>query len=171
MDIETELAGVKSLSLTEPAELELANDNFGDHRIRQSGQKAGIEDHYAEANRKSVSVRMGTLDDTLKETGIDPAKCFLHMDVQGFEPYILQGAQNFLASCETIFTEFWPYGMMRSGGVEIFRAQAEKHFPYFIDIGAGETQTRPIDDLKDLFETYEKGIGTTLLLTKKPSAA
>ncbi|MES1991060.1 MAG: hypothetical protein V4441_08930, partial [Pseudomonadota bacterium] len=64
-------------------------------------------------------------------------------------------------------SEFWPYGMTRTGGVESFRAQAEAHFTHFIDFGAGETKKRPINTLGALFGTYVKGIGTTLLLTKK----
>ncbi|MDO8288333.1 MAG: FkbM family methyltransferase [Parvibaculum sp.] len=149
------------------AELELAADNFGDHRIRQSGQGTGVENRYDEEKRKTVSVRMETLDSALAELGIDPAKCFLHMDVQGFEPYVLQGAPKFLASCKTIFTEFWPYGMARTGGIESFRAQAEAQFTHFIDFGAGETNAHAISGLGDLFKTYAEGIGTTLLLTKK----
>lgn len=152
------------------AELELAEDNFGDHRIRRDESATSTDARYAEGNRETTSVRMETLDQTLSDLGVDPSRCFLHMDVQGFEPYVLQGAQNFLASCETIFTEFWPYGLSRSGGTDDFRALAEKHFSYFIDFGAGETHTRPINTLKDLFDRYAEGIGTTLLLTKAPSA-
>jgi len=148
------------------AELELADDNFGDHRIRQSGGSTGIGNQYGEEKRKTVAVRMDTLDAALAELGITPAQCFLHMDVQGFEPFVLQGAKNFLASCDTIFSEFWPYGMARTGGAESYRKQAEAHFTHFIDFGAGETNTRPISELGTLFETYAQGIGTTLLLTK-----
>jgi FkbM family methyltransferase len=153
------------------AELELAADNFGDHRIRASAQIADVADQYGENKRKTVAVRMDTLDASLAELGINPAKCFLHMDVQGFEPYVLEGARGFLASSRTIFTEFWPYGMRRTGGTGKFREEVETQFTHFIDFGAGETGTRPISALPDLFAKYAEGIGTTLLLTKERAAA
>ncbi|MES1991681.1 MAG: FkbM family methyltransferase, partial [Pseudomonadota bacterium] len=101
------------------AELELAADNFGDHRIRQNGQNATVENLYNEEERKTVSVRMETLDAALAELGIDPTRCFLHMDVQGFEPYVLQGATKFLASCKTVFTERAGSGCLNSFALEI----------------------------------------------------
>ncbi len=151
------------------AELELAADNFGDHRIRHAAHKGSVDNRYNEQSRKTVSVPMDTLDGALEKIGIAADACFLHMDVQGFEPYVLQGATKFLVSCQTIFTEFWPYGMARTGGAESFLKQAENIFPYFIDFGAGETQTQPISKLKDAFELYADGIGTTLLMTKVPA--
>ena len=150
------------------AELELAADNFGDHRIRHKAHRRSIDNRYEEQNRKTVSVPMDTLDGALEKIGVAADTCFLHMDVQGFEPYVLQGATKFLASCQTIFTEFWPYGMARTGGTESFRLQTESVFPYFIDFGAGETQAQPISKLRDAFELYAEGIGTTLLMTKAP---
>ena len=151
------------------AELELAADNFGDHRIRHEAHKGSIDNRYDEQNRKTVSVPMETLDEALEKLGIAADACFLHMDVQGFEPYVLEGAKKFLDSCQTIFTEFWPYGMARTGGTESFRVQAENTFSYFIDFGAGKTNTQPISQLKNAFEHYEDGIGTTLLMTKSPT--
>jgi FkbM family methyltransferase len=148
------------------AELELAADNFGDHRIRAQSASANITNQYGEEQRKTVSVPIQTLDAALSEINVNPAKCFLHMDVQGFEPYILQGASEFLKTSENIFTEFWPYGMERTGGSEIFLAKASKKFSQFVDFGAGETHTRPISELDSLFSTYAEGIGTTLLLIK-----
>ncbi|MGB5949420.1 MAG: FkbM family methyltransferase [Parvibaculum sp.] len=152
------------------AELELAPDNFGDHRIREQTHAAAVANRYSEENRKTIPVKLGTLDDTLAELGIDPASCFLHMDVQGFEPYVLRGARNFLEKCNSAFTEFWPYGMKRTGGAEIFRKEAEAQFSHFVDFGAGETHTQPIDALAKLYDRYAEGIGTTLLLMKKTTA-
>lgn len=151
------------------AVLELSQVNPGDHRIRIDGRPAA-GDQYGEAARQTIRVKMRTLDEALSDLGIDPASCFLHLDVQGFEPHVLQGAGRFLASCPAIFTEFWPYGMKRAGGYQRFRELASSQFECFIDIGADSAHRHPIDTLDRLFAKHQKGFGTTILLLKASNA-
>lgn len=93
---------------------ELSNTNHGDHRVHL--QKApGL---YNEDNRKVISVNVNTLDSVLD--GHDTKECLLLMDVQGFEGHVLNGAKNLIIDSVPIISEFWPYGLKRSNGKEIF---------------------------------------------------
>jgi FkbM family methyltransferase len=64
--------------------------------------------------RSFVEVTCITLDDYFSAGGkVD----FIKMDVQGYEYYVLLGTKEVMsrASPVTIFTEFWPYGLLRAG--------------------------------------------------------
>lgn len=152
------------------ATLELSSMNSGDHRIRIANACAP-RGRYNEDDRPTVPIKVQTLDGVLSDLNIDPASCFLHMDVQGFESHVLGGSKRFLATCRAAFTEFWPYGMDRTGGAQPFRDLASSHFTHFIDIGAGDGDRRPISSLDALFATHRSGFGTTILLLKSGHAS
>ena len=42
------------------------------------------------------------------------------MDTQGYEGYILSGALRLIDASVPIVTEFWPYGLKRSNGLDMF---------------------------------------------------
>ena len=42
------------------------------------------------------------------------------MDTQGHEGNVLSGATNIIKSRVPIITEFWPYGLKRSNGLNLF---------------------------------------------------
>lgn len=134
--------------------LGLAPENFGDHRIVTSG--AGT--------RGTISVPVERLDDVLARLNVEAARCFMHMDVQGFEPWVLSGAPNFIAGCRAIYSEFWPEGLAMTDGVATFRKIVGQNFSSFIDVRTG-LPGRP-SALDEMFSLYAKGIGTNLLFVR-----
>lgn len=95
-------------------EFELSNDNYGDHRIRvlnTSGRQS-------EGDREVISVVVNTLDAVLSNENLE--ECVLFMDTQGFEGHVLTGAKKLIEKDVPIVTEFWPYGLNRAGGLNLF---------------------------------------------------
>ena len=93
---------------------ELSEVNFGDHRV-QIKKTTGL---YDEENRIVISVNVNTLDHALED--YDLSECFLFMDTQGYEGYVLSGALRLIDASVPIVTEFWPYGLIRSNGLDMF---------------------------------------------------
>ena len=95
------------------AELERSESNFGDHRVRvQSDRKALM----GEDGRATLRVPMRSLDDVLEAEGIEPGRIGLvWVDVQGYEGHLFRGARRTLAGGSPVLSEFWPYGIQRSG--------------------------------------------------------
>jgi FkbM family methyltransferase len=101
------------------ANLYCSRENLGDHRLF-SGPGDG---------RKSVQVPVVRLDDLCEEHGLAGVD-LVKMDVQGYEPYVLQGMQQTLAANPrlVVVAEFWPLGMEAAGSsVEEFFAAFEPH--------------------------------------------
>ena len=94
--------------------LELSETNFGDHRV-QIQKTSGLNN---EKIRKVISANVNTLDCVLEN--YDLSECFLFMDTQGYEGYILSGALRLIDASVPIVTEFWPYGLKRSNGLDMF---------------------------------------------------
>ena len=95
-------------------DFELSEENYGDHRIRIKST-SGIHN---EADRRVISVAVNTLDCALKNVNL--ADCVLFIDTQGYEGHVLSGAKKLIQAHVPIVTEFWPYGLERVGGLEIF---------------------------------------------------
>jgi FkbM family methyltransferase len=122
--------------------LELARDNFGDHRIRVSDEPGG----YGESDRDLISLSSSTLDTLVSDP---PAgKMLIWIDVQGFEGFALSGARSILASKPPLVLEFSPYHIDRA---KSFAALCEAIGPYseFIDLNAGGS-SRPLSALPAL---------------------
>ncbi len=51
---------------------------------------------------------------------IDPVTTLIWMDTQGYEGHVLRGAKEILSKGTPLVSEFWPYGLRRSGGYEYF---------------------------------------------------
>jgi FkbM family methyltransferase len=102
----------------EPSEIELylAEHNSGDNRIYPSTPE---EDTYVNGHlsgaRRVVKVPALKGDDFLTKQGVEKVDV-IKLDVQGAEMDVLDGLTRTLESPEVvIFTEFWPYGLRRSG--------------------------------------------------------
>lgn len=92
--------------------LELADANFGDHRVRVGGSR-GVEDGpYGEAARPVISVPAQRLDDLL---AAEPDVAVLWVDVQGHDAAALCGARDTARLGVPAVTECWPYGLARAG--------------------------------------------------------
>jgi FkbM family methyltransferase len=100
-------------------EMELSNDNPGDHRIRT--MDVLIDDEkYGESTRQKVAVRSIQMDNLINEPNIGSriklgVNAVLWIDVQGYEGYVFKGGRNLLSSGIPVVSEIWPYGILRSG--------------------------------------------------------
>ncbi len=103
-----------SNKLTESLCFELSKNNYGDHRVRVTDRQ-GL---HAEHKRDTIKVKVNTLDNAC--SSINPDDCVIFMDAQGFEGHILSGAKNLVDAGVPIVTEFWPYGLLRSDGLDMF---------------------------------------------------
>ena len=148
-------------------EMKLAPENSGDHRIRE---KVHFNIHYEE-KRKIVLVKTEKFDTLFKE--INPKEDLILMDIQGYEPTILSGANNLINSKAQIVTEFWPHALKRSGLWESILVHIKK-FDYFLDsseknIELVEINENIINQLKNGWGEGKKGfysLYTDLLLVK-----
>ncbi|MEM1276240.1 MAG: FkbM family methyltransferase [Pseudomonadota bacterium] len=120
MEEDMELINCALSSQAEDAvEFELSSSNFGDHRVRITDEEGKFE----EAGRRTILVPTEVLDTFWDTKSADDAVIF--MDTQGFEGHILDGASNLVAAGAPLVTEFWPYGLQRSGGLERFYSALE----------------------------------------------
>ncbi len=96
--------------------LELAHDNFGDHRVRLGSPTPGAFDEHARITRSVPARRLDTLIEN-DELHVD-AGTLVYIDAQGHEGHILAGASAIVAAGCPLVIEFWPYGLRRAGGYE-----------------------------------------------------
>jgi FkbM family methyltransferase len=138
-------------------EIELSELNFGDHRVRPPG--AAEPGRLGEERRATVQVPARTLDDIVaRGPGIDPSRIgLIWVDVQGHEGQLVRGARETLAHGAPVLTEFWPYGIRRSGldrneYFDIVRA----HFDRVLYVDAAADRFEPIGwtDLAALFDAH-----------------
>ncbi len=95
-------------------EFELCTVNFGDHRVRKTEESG----KYGEEMREVIKVKSARLDDICVELSYERA--IIWMDTQGYEGYVLSGATELINKKVPIVTEFWPYGLKRSGCFDEF---------------------------------------------------
>lgn len=134
-------------------ELELSASNSGDHRIRQH-RKPGFFD---EEKRAAIKVPVDSLDhffENWPDLNGDSIR-LLWLDAQGHEGYILDGGRQLLRRRVPVITEFWPYGIDRSGMSEgVFHSVAAGLFTHFYVIHDASPAPHAIDDLHILFREY-----------------
>ena len=143
---------------------ELSEDNYGDHRVRVK-TTSGLHN---EGNRKVISVAVNTLDHALINEDLND--CVLFMDTQGFEGHVLSGATKILQNNVPIITEFWPYGLRRSEGLDHFYdALSTSQYTTMWDLKNPSKKLKfSIDELKKIAsEIGEKGGFTDLLFVKE----
>lgn len=87
-------------------ELFISEDNKGDHRIYATTEK-----------RASIKVKTFTMDDYLDSLDIKKVD-FIKIDVQGVEWLVLMGMHKTISNNPkiSILLEFWPHGIIESGG-------------------------------------------------------
>ena len=143
------------------ATLELAFTNFGDHRIRVEAPTTSHPE-LREAERTVITVLVHRLDDVVTAHGIArEAVRLLWVDAQGHEGQVLEGAPALIGAGVPVVTEFWPYGLARSGEEgrrfgDILRAR----FDAFYDVSDDAPTRHPIADVPSLFERYPATPGT-----------
>lgn len=139
-------------------ELEIAKENFGDHRVRaaHSLERALM----SEEGRATVRVPARTLDDLIAEASLDPSRVGLvWADIQGFEGYLLRGASATLAHGAPVLSEFWPYGILRSGmDRDAFTSVVRSLFPriVIVDAATDRFEERDSADIAPMFDTHRR---------------
>lgn len=102
--------------------MECSPDNFGDHRVRPDKSGAEPQTLYGENDWSQRSVSVTSLDVLCQQGSIDPNEIGLAwLDTQGHEGHVLDGATQLVKAGVPIVAEFWPYGLHRSGGYQLFR--------------------------------------------------
>ncbi|MFN2397502.1 MAG: FkbM family methyltransferase [Gemmatimonadaceae bacterium] len=133
-------------------QLELSAYNSGDHRIRHTST-AGA---YGEDKRVTLTVPVHTLDSFFAhncQLTADDVE-LVWMDIQGHEGQFLRGARNFLARGVPVVTEFWPYGILRSGMTRPeFQRTVGELFTHFY-LPAGDLSRRPVELLDSLWDEF-----------------
>lgn len=134
-------------------EFELSSFNYGDHRVRFGPTPAGIPDLYAEHARQVIQVEATTLDDALSPADSlhEGRVRLLKMDCQGSEAAILLGGSETLRRIDYLATEYWPYGIRRSGqDPDQFLGILERSFESFtrLEPEAGPIELRPSSELR-----------------------
>lgn len=159
-------------------ELELSNSNFGDHRIRP---KLPASVSFGEEHERSTREISATSLDALNDKfNLDWSNALIWMDTQGHEGPIFEGAKRFFASPRSpkaIVSEFWPYGIERSGSRGAYLNFLKTCFAIY-DINSPEwkrNETVSVTKLNDMYDEMLKSTEkehhphTDLLLIPKPA--
>jgi FkbM family methyltransferase len=134
-------------------ELELSEVNAGDHRIRH----ANLPGELREDVRRTLPVSVTTLDEFLRKSDSFPPEgpSLIWLDIQGHEGQFLAGARESLARPIPVVSEFWPYGILRSGMPRREYSQIVRGlFTHFSLLGRDGTVWSPIAELDELFDVY-----------------
>lgn len=143
---------------------ELSPRTWGDHRVRTASPDGS--DEFNESTRNVINVPSASIDSLCRDGTLDPAEIKLvWSDTQGHEGFLLAGARDLLATGVPVVVEFWPYGLCRSGCLEMFVDVAQEHYTHFLNIDdlrytpVGDRRPtrehlRPIADLTALERDY-----------------
>lgn len=138
--------------------LELSSNNFGDHRVRITDEPGAV----GEESRRVVEVQALRLDDLLAAENVSAAEVgLLWLDTQGHEGQVLDSAPSLLAQGVPVVTEFWPYGLRRSGGLELLQKAVVQNFEYIIDVRSGDRMRKGQFD--SLLQRYDGRSYTDLI--------
>lgn len=143
-------------------DLELAESNFGDHRIASP---------FARRSDRSGSMVVTSL--SLDDLGMSLSSehDLVWMDVQGYEGEVLSGATAIVARTVPVVLEFWPDAMSEHGGHAVVEAVMQG-YPAFVDLSVPARGPQPIHRLAGLAdELMSLGSQTDLLFLPSGSVA
>lgn len=131
-------------------QFDLSENNSGDHRVHS---EQSLNYHF-ERDRKSISVLSSRLDTLVPSA--DRSSTLIWMDTQGYEGFILRGAQNIVESRIPLVVEFWPYGMTSAGSYHALK-EGLLNYTTFFDLRAELPKPEPISEISidNLFAKYE----------------
>ncbi len=95
------------------AELEIAEENSGDNRIRKVRSAGEMQ----EEKRRILTVSTARFDSLVNSWKINANRIgLIWLDIQGHEGHFFLGAKSFFHERQVpVVSEFWPYGIERSG--------------------------------------------------------
>ena len=120
--------------------LELADRNFGDHRIRLSDRPGA----HGEQLRATIPVECVRLDD-VPDLPVGE-HTLMYIDVQGYEGHVLAGARRTLSCLPPLVVELWPYGLDRA---DLLFAELGRYRRLY-EIGADPPRQIAPDELEEL---------------------
>jgi FkbM family methyltransferase len=127
---------------TRTVEFELSEDNYGDHRVR--ARDAAVTDSMREFARATISVPARTLRDALAQTSVRAEEIGLvWVDTQGHEGQVLTGAGDLPGKAPWVM-EYWPYGLRRAQGLDLFHQIVTEYFSQVIDIKLSIAEGRDV---------------------------
>ena len=135
--------------------IELAEGNFGDHRVRVRSNQA--QPLCGEDSRRTKAVSKVTLEHLIQEQAISVNRnTLVWVDTQGHEGQVLRGGAGVWASEDKpyLVIEFWPYAIEIAGGRE-FLFESLSLYDAFFDINTPDWQNTPLA-LNDVVCLYEK---------------
>ena len=145
-------------------EMELSDDNYGDHRVRRISSNGA----YGESKRKTVQVEMNRLDTFLNNYSQDIKLGLIFMDIQGHEYDFFIGAKDVIINSEIpTVTEFWPYGLVRAKikKDDYFELLSSMYTHYY---DAEDMIKKKIGDICSLFDKYDNpDVGTDIILVNE----
>ena len=143
------------------ATLEIAFDNFGDHRIRVEPPTSSHPD-CREEDRAVIAVPVYRLDDAVDRLEIArEAVKLIWIDAQGHEGQVIEGAPQLIAAGVPVVAEFWPYALARAGAEGgRFVDTLRRSFVAFYDLGDVAPTRQPISEVDRLVERYPVMPGT-----------
>lgn len=111
-DIQARLFNMAVHSDEAMLDLELSEDNMGDHRIR--GESLIDLEKYSESRRPVIRVEGKPLDSVL-DTGDLRGCVVVKVDTQGAEVNVFRGGAQVFGRADFVFAEFSPYLILRAG--------------------------------------------------------
>jgi len=155
------------------ATLELSDENLGDHRVRVTdGTSADFGTAlYRETTRNVVVVPRRRLDSLCRED-LRPLVGrigLLWVDAQGHEGHLLRGAGELLRQNPIpVVSEFWPYGIRRSGMSQAeFAAIVKDFFSGFTVVSDEQPKEHDIEEIDMMFARLVDDEDATLLFWPK----
>jgi FkbM family methyltransferase len=136
-------------------DLELSEDNSGDHRIRRTDDPG----FFHEERRQTIKVGARTLDGLMAEIAElrDDRVELVWIDIQGHEGYFFQGARHFLGRNIPVVSELWPYGIGRSGMPRYdFCRTVSGLFTHFYALNDEPPRKRPISEIENAFDRWNR---------------
>jgi FkbM family methyltransferase len=139
--------------------IELSDQNFGDHRIASENTDVEV---CGESKWINSTATLTTLDDALKSINASAEDILIWIDTQGHEGHVFAGGSSFWATPGRKFVvcEYWPYGLERAGGAELFFAFLNS-CKYILNIGDRLWTRGATTSLQELRESYPRMLKET----------
>lgn len=104
---------------TKDAKFELSPNNFGDHRVIT--ESTGVDGVFDEVKWERIMIETDLLDNVIT-TPLSRNNTLVWVDIQGHEGHMFEGAKEKFHGDDSpyIVCEFYPYGLLRSGGLTKF---------------------------------------------------
>lgn len=135
------------------ADLELSPGNSGDNHLREENKR----ESFRKDARQIVKVPVKTLDEVAAENpDVFRAKpSLVWLDIQGHEGFFFQGARRFLSRGVPVASEFWTYGIERSGmSLADYSRIVKEIFTHFYHLRGARYEKKNIGEIDALFEIY-----------------